>query len=249
MLAAGYVGAVKSQQRRDFGQLLGEMSALGERLAGPALDPHRRRETGREGAGDVVDDVVADHSDLARVELEHRDGARVRVGIGLADADLLRDRDRVDLVLDLDQVDRADAGVRVRRVELVVELAPRLEPVADVVAAIRVEVDVPAEEELVVAVGELVGARLELLGIEGRIALGEALRHGGPELPPPDVVVDEREVEIEENAADRHGALTLAAVLPSRYSGISLSRPVRCGTTRQGVTNMTKKHRTLGVAV
>ena len=63
------------------------------------------------------------------------------------------------------------------------------------------------------AVGELVRARLELVGVEARVAGREPRRDLGPELPPADVVVDEREVEVEEDPADRHSAMTLAAVV------------------------------------
>ena len=82
--------------------------------------------------------------------------------------------DRLDRVLEqLDQVDRANPGVRVGGVELVVELPPGLEAVADVVAPVGVVVDLAAQQQLVVAVGELVRARLELLSGRSR---GSALR-------------------------------------------------------------------------
>ena len=102
ILAVGCVGAVKAQEARDLRQFAREVGAFGE-LARAAFDPHRGRQPRRESARDVVDDVVADHRHLARLQPEHRDGPPVGLGIRLAGADLLRDRDGVDLVLDPDQ--------------------------------------------------------------------------------------------------------------------------------------------------
>ena len=113
--------------------------------------------------------------------------------------------DRLDgVVVQLDQVDRACAGVVVGGQEIVAHLAPRLEPVADVVPSVGVEVDLAPQEQLVMPVGELERAPLELVGVEAWITLGKALRDRRPELPPGTVVVDEREVEVEEDAANRH---------------------------------------------
>src|SRR5688572_636143 len=82
-LVTGYVGAVNSEQPRDLGKLTRQVGAFGE-LAGAALDPDRAGQTGRERAGDVVLDVVADHGDLGGLKPEHGDCALVGLRVRLA---------------------------------------------------------------------------------------------------------------------------------------------------------------------